>query len=103
MLKTTRQSVLAALAAIVTLVAGTPAALSSTWDDILAAAKGTTVNFYMWSGDDRINASIDEWVGSRLLGWSEQRAAEEVEAYRSFVSRFRVCAEPSASGPGSSG
>ena len=66
MLKTTRQSVLAALAAIVTLVAGTPAALSSTWDDILAAARGTTVNFYMWSGDDRINAYIDEWVSSRL-------------------------------------
>ena len=66
MLKTIRQSVLAALAAIVALAAGTSTALSSTWDDILAAAKGTTVNFYMWSGDDRINAYIDEWVGSRL-------------------------------------
>lgn len=52
-------------------------------------------------GLDRVRELAE--AARQLLGWSEQRAAEEVEAYRSFVSKFRVCAEPSASGPGSSG
>lgn len=46
-------------------VAGVSAS-ADTWDEITSAAKGTTVNFHMWSGDDRINAYIDEWIGSRL-------------------------------------
>ena len=51
-------------------------------------------------GLDRVGELAE--AARQLLGWSEQRAAEEVEAYRSFVSRFRVCTEPTASGPGSS-
>ena len=69
--RTIKKSMLAVLAVFVASVAGTSTAVSSDWDDILAAAKGTTVNFYMWSGDDRINAYIDEWVGSRLLNEHE--------------------------------
>ena len=65
--RTIRSSMLAAVAALAALVASTSTAVSSEWDDILDAAKGTTVNFHMWSGDDRINAYIDEWVGSRML------------------------------------
>ena len=66
-IKAIKNTMLAVIAVFVASVAGTSTAVSSDWDDILAAAKGTTVNFYMWSGDDRINAYIDEWVGSRLL------------------------------------
>jgi putative spermidine/putrescine transport system substrate-binding protein len=29
------------------------------WDDVLAEADGQTVNFYMWSGSDPINAYVD--------------------------------------------
>lgn len=39
----------------------------ATWDDVLAAAKGTTVNWYMWGGSDFINQQVDEKVGQPLL------------------------------------
>ncbi len=32
------------------------------WDDVLAAAKDTTVNWYMWGGSDTINAHVDKNV-----------------------------------------
>ena len=35
-------------------------------------------------------------VARRYLGWSQQRTADEVQAYRSYVSRFRLPAEPPA-------
>ena len=35
-------------------------------------------------------------VARRYLGWSQQRATDEVQAYRSYVSRFRLPAEPPA-------
>lgn len=37
------------------------------WDAVLAAAKGTTVNWYMWGGSDFINQQVDEKVGGPLL------------------------------------
>ena len=48
-------------------------------------------------GLDRVGELAE--VARQLLGWSEQRAADEVAEYRSFVSKFRVCAEPPGSGP----
>ncbi len=39
-----------------------------TWDDILAKAKGTTVNWAMWGGSDNINAYADKWVADQLKG-----------------------------------
>ncbi|MFN8440757.1 MAG: ABC transporter substrate-binding protein [Caldilineaceae bacterium] len=38
----------------------------ATWDEVLAAAKGTTVNWYMWGGSDWINQQVDEKVGGPL-------------------------------------
>jgi putative spermidine/putrescine transport system substrate-binding protein len=29
------------------------------WDSMLAAAKGQTVNWYIWGGSDSINAYVD--------------------------------------------
>jgi putative spermidine/putrescine transport system substrate-binding protein len=43
---------------------GTSTQLNS-WDNIVAQAKGQTVNWYMWSGDDHINAYVDKWVGDK--------------------------------------
>jgi putative spermidine/putrescine transport system substrate-binding protein len=40
---------------------GTP--LDFEWEKILEKVKGTTVNFYMWGGDERTNAWVDSYVG----------------------------------------
>ena len=45
-------------------------------------------------GLDRVEAFAA--VARRYLGWSERRAADEVQGYRSYVSRFRLRAEQSA-------
>jgi putative spermidine/putrescine transport system substrate-binding protein len=36
------------------------------WDSVLAAAKGQTVNWYMWGGSDSINAFVDNFYGKAL-------------------------------------
>ncbi|WP_318505566.1 ABC transporter substrate-binding protein [Bacillus sp. T3] len=36
------------------------------WDQIVSEAKGSTVNFYMWGGDEGINAYIDEYIAPKL-------------------------------------
>ena len=47
---------------------GAPAAAAApptyaTWEEVLAAAEGTTVNWYMWGGSDKINADVDNDIG----------------------------------------
>jgi putative spermidine/putrescine transport system substrate-binding protein len=39
---------------------------AASWDEIVAAAEGTTVNWAMWGGSDKTNAYADQWVGDRL-------------------------------------
>ncbi|MEM7343406.1 MAG: ABC transporter substrate-binding protein [Chloroflexota bacterium] len=34
------------------------------WDDVLAAANGTTVNWFMWGGSDTINTNVDNDIGA---------------------------------------
>lgn len=36
------------------------------WDSVLAAAKGQTVNWYLWGGSDSINAYVDNFYGKAL-------------------------------------
>ncbi|CAN5374281.1 ABC transporter substrate-binding protein [soil metagenome] len=36
------------------------------WDEVLSAAKGTTVNWFMWGGSDTINAHVDTAIGGPL-------------------------------------
>ncbi len=36
------------------------------WDSVLAAAKGQTVNWYIWGGSDSINAFVDNFYGTAL-------------------------------------
>ncbi len=38
-----------------------------TWADVLAAAQGTTVNWHMWGGSDKINTDVDRDIGARVL------------------------------------
>jgi putative spermidine/putrescine transport system substrate-binding protein len=37
------------------------------WDDVLKAAEGSTVNWFMWGGADNINRYVTEWVGAELM------------------------------------
>lgn len=37
------------------------------WDDVVAAADGATVNWYMWGGSDSINGFVDETYGIPLM------------------------------------
>lgn len=37
------------------------------WEEILEAARGTTVNWYVWGGSDAINDFVDSTYGSPLL------------------------------------
>ncbi len=39
---------------------------TASWDDIVAAASGTTVNWAMWGGSDQINTYADQWVAQQL-------------------------------------
>lgn len=41
-----------------------PSASSAKWDQVLAAAKGQTVNWYMWGGDANINNFVTGYVAS---------------------------------------
>lgn len=36
------------------------------WDRVLEAARGTTVNWYMWGGSDSINRFVDDFYGTAL-------------------------------------
>ncbi|NJO85371.1 MAG: ABC transporter substrate-binding protein [Synechococcaceae cyanobacterium RM1_1_27] len=39
---------------------------SLAWEDVVAQARGTRVNWAMWSGSDIINGYVDGWVADRL-------------------------------------
>jgi putative spermidine/putrescine transport system substrate-binding protein len=39
---------------------------TANWDAIVAAAKGTTVNWAMWGGSDSTNRFADQWVANQL-------------------------------------
>jgi putative spermidine/putrescine transport system substrate-binding protein len=37
-----------------------------TWEEVLAAAEGTTVNWFMWGGSDSINTNTDRDIGDAV-------------------------------------
>lgn len=39
---------------------------ASDWDEVLAAARGQTVNWYLWAGSESINAFVDDTYGPVL-------------------------------------
>jgi len=54
-------------AAVATTAAADAPPTYANWDDVLAAAAGTTVNWFMWGGDDTINANVDGDIGGAVL------------------------------------
>ncbi|WP_300403746.1 ABC transporter substrate-binding protein [Nocardioides sp.] len=69
-----RSAVLSGLAALLVLAGcggddsavGEETAPSSDWDAVLAEADGQSVNWYMYGGDDTLNAFVDDVVTPRL-------------------------------------
>lgn len=61
---TIKACLLAALLAVGA-TASTPAALADSWSEVEARAKGQTVYWNAWGGDERINAYI-AWVGEQV-------------------------------------
>ncbi|WP_158220895.1 ABC transporter substrate-binding protein [Kineosporia sp. R_H_3] len=45
-----------------TVPATSSASVPARWADVLAEAKGQTVNWYMWGGDEGLNRYVDGWV-----------------------------------------
>jgi len=41
--------------------------VTASWEEVSAAARGTTVHWRMWRGDRAINAYVDDWVAPRML------------------------------------
>ena len=70
-METACKTLVGAVAATALLVGGAAAqdrdeVLAQSWDDIVAAADGGTVNWFMWGGSDTINSYVTEWVGGQV-------------------------------------
>lgn len=46
--------------------AGTESLLNEDWSRILKEARGTTVNFYMWGGNETVNKWVDTFVADQM-------------------------------------
>lgn len=53
-------------AAVSTSAASSSASNTATWSSVLAQAKGQTVNWYMYGGDDTLNTFVTGYVADRL-------------------------------------
>ncbi|MBA8907544.1 ABC transporter substrate-binding protein [Aminobacter ciceronei] len=66
MTKTQRLTVLSVLtSAVMALISGFGTAHADTWQDIASRARGKTVYWNAWGGDERTNSFID-WVGQQV-------------------------------------
>ena len=71
------------------------------WDSVLVAAKGQTVNWYIWGGSDSINAFVDNFYGVALkerYGITLNRIpiADTVDAVNQVLSEKQAGADPGA-------
>lgn len=57
---------------------------ASSWDDVLAEADGQTVDWFMWGGDDRLNAYINGYVAEEAAKYgvklNQVKLTDTVEA-----------------------
>lgn len=83
---------------------GSPALPSSDfdlndWDSVLAAAKGQTVNWYLWGGSDSINAFVDNFYGKALkerydITLNRVPLADTADAVNQVLSEKQAGADP---------
>jgi putative spermidine/putrescine transport system substrate-binding protein len=71
-----------------------PARAAATWQEVLAQARGQTVNWWMYGGDERINAYVREHVvpAARRLGVTVRRVpvADTADAVQQVVAERRA-------------
>lgn len=83
---------------------GAPAQSSSEfdindWDSVLTAAKGQTVNWYIWGGSDSINAYVDNFYGKALkerydITLNRVPLADTVDAVNQVLSEKQAGTDP---------
>lgn len=83
---------------------GSPAQSSSEfdlndWDSVLAAAKGQTVNWYIWGGSDSINTYVDNFYGKALkerydITLNRVPLADTVDAVNQVLSEKQAGTDP---------
>ena len=71
------------------------------WDSVLAAAKGQTVNWYIWGGSDSINAFVDNFYGKALkerygITLNRVPVADTVDAVNQVLSEKQAGKDPGA-------
>lgn len=71
------------------------------WDSVLAAAKGQTVNWYLWGGSDSINAFVDNFYGKALkerydITLNRIPVADTVDAVNQVLSEKQAGTDPGA-------
>jgi putative spermidine/putrescine transport system substrate-binding protein len=69
------------------------------WDSVLAAARGQTINWYIWGGSDSINAFVDNFYGKALrerYGITLNRVpiADTVDAVNQVLSEKQAGVDP---------
>ncbi len=71
------------------------------WESVLAAAKGQTVNWYIWGGSDSINAFVDNFYGKALkerygITLSRVPIADTADAVNQVLSEKQAGKDPGA-------
>lgn len=71
------------------------------WDSVLAAAKGQTLNWYIWGGSDSINAFVDNFYGKALqerygITLNRVPVADTVDAVNQVLSEKQAGTDPGA-------
>ncbi len=69
------------------------------WDSVLSAAKGQTVNWYIWGGSDSINAFVDNFYGTALkerydITLNRVPLADTVDAVNQVLSEKQAGTDP---------
>lgn len=71
------------------------------WDSVLDAARGQTVNWYIWGGSDSINAFVDNFYGTALkerysIVLNRVPVADTVDAVNQVLSEKQAGKDPGA-------
>lgn len=71
------------------------------WESVLSAAKGQTVNWYIWGGSDSINAFVDNFYGKALqerfsITLNRVPLADTVDAVNQVLSEKQAGTDPGA-------
>lgn len=85
-------------------IAGAPKTASfdiNNWDSVVAAAKGQTVNWYIWGGSESINSYVDNFYGKALkdrygITLNRVPVADTVDAVNQVLSEKQAGKDPGA-------